>query len=121
MAVPIITTQKITGHKTNIGPGRAQTIIAASFSEGQSTLLVDISGTSDVIDAYFTPVTKNTLDGTAGKPDSFLLVNTINATGVINLIASSTNGNPLFTSTLLSFSRNGSNAQDGIVNVISKG
>lgn len=117
MAVNSFTAQINTVKKHNIGAGLTLATITASFNGTQSTLSI-ASPLRDVSYAKMEFITTNIVTGTT--PDVPLLTNSANSSGLINLIANSTNNSDVLAPDRLVFSRNGTNPQDCTVLIIGK-
>lgn len=104
---------------TPVGGGLKITVIAASFSQNQASLLIQ-APCYNVATAQLTPLTTNDTDGAGGSGDKFLLTNTINASGYINLLANSTTAFDALHPQTLKWTRNGTNNQDCTIIIHSK-
>ncbi len=121
MATPVITTQTEVVPKTNIGPGAVLTAFAQSFTEGQLSLTSEIGAGTTVVTAQYIPATLAYTNGTTGTlADIFVLANSMNSSGTYSLLASSTTSAGALVPSLIKFNRNGTNAQDGTVLVLSR-
>ena len=111
--------QKIVAGPANLPGGLGVT--AAVFSFNGTNLTFDfVSPVRNVVkvDVSGAPMQVSTDGATL---DRVVLNNTINASGIINLIAASTNGADIYQPTILRFSRAGSNNQDVSLTIFSKG
>ena len=112
-------TPVITQPRTPIGGGLSVCTISASFSGTLSTLTVS-SPILDVTYVHLVPITSDFTDASTTH-DRFLLNNTANASGVLNMIATSTNNSDTTNPCGLKWTRGGTNSQDVLILIIGKG
>ncbi len=112
------TGQTNTAGPANLPGGVSINTVAFSFSGTQSTFDI-ISPTRQVVAVDLRGAPIQTTDGTAS--DQILLTNTMNSAGKYTLIAASTNGADVNVPTILRASRSGTNGQDAVAIIISKG
>ncbi len=102
--------------KTTIGPGVCIQILAGSFDGSNRTMTLSPAGL-DWSFAQMFPATGRGAVGTNNSSENFLLVNSLNSSGLIIPLHSNTTGQY---DPVLVFTRNLTNNQDWILPIISR-